>query len=437
MTTIKGYVSTMNVKELKGLCKKHKIKRYSRLVKNQLVDIIYDKYIELYDIQKLKKYNTIYENINFAFNDIIPNINTKLTQDKKIDYYRDTYDIEGAKKYLENGDTNGRHRCAISMNHNLTYDIIVKSKDIFEDWFGSYSCWHNISKYYSYLSIDFIEEFKDSINWRQLIMNHNLTDEIILKYQDKIKWTKLSKNPCLSLELIEKYINNVDNMRTKNKEIEDKYTKNITIYLKVLNNILKNNANLNIEFIYKYFDEIDNHEDIVLKNLLKNPYAPDNIKQLVCEVENSDFIKNLIWGLDDCNREINIGVYIRNVIDINDIDYYNENDVLTCDNVDKYKDVLNWYEIIRDWNIPYKIYSYIINNYIHKLPIDFILDNKRFKVWYYNTDYHSSYAYKRKQQRNQMEIIEEELIANAWHPNRVFRWCFTECEKIDIENNFK
>ena len=422
----------MKVKELKGLCKKHKIKRYSKLSKCQLVDIIYDKYIELYDIQKLKKYNTIYENINFAFNDLHSTIHTTLVEDEKINYYRDTYDIEDAITYIENGDNNGRYRCAISMNNNLTYDILVKYKDSFEDLFGSDLWWYNISAHYPYLCIDFIEEFKDSINWGQLATNYNLTDEIIIKYQDKFCWTKLTRNASLSLEVIDKYMNNIDNMKTKNQEIEDNFMRlsedNFTkhIHKVVWYNILLKNSNLNVGFISKYLDVMG--DDVDLKNLLKNPYAPDNIKQMVCEVEN----------IDDLNlnkKYMTIDTYIRDDIDRNDIDCYNENDLLSCENIDKYKDVLNWNELTLDAFIPYNIFSYIIINYSHKL-IDIVIGNKRFKEFCSNVNYHNSYAYKRQQQRKQMKIIEEELIETAWHPNRVFRWCFTECEKIDIENNF-
>ena len=372
MTTIEEYISFLKVKELKGLCKKHKIKRYSRLVKKELVDIIYDKYIELYDIQKLKKYNTIYENINFAFNDLHSTINTTLVvQDEKINYYRDTYDIEDAiisyiDYYRNKIWHDNRNMDAIFMNNNLTYDILVKYKDSFVEMpGGSWWFWRKISKYYSYLSIDFIEEFKDNIQFRWLSENHNLTDEIIIKYKDEFCWTEVTTPESLSLELIEKYMNNIDNM---------------------------------------------------------------NMKTKIQKIKNN-FIRKL-------KKYMTIDTYIRADIDRNAIMGYDENDVLCCDNVDKYKDVLNWNKLILVRHVPYNIFSYIINNYIDKLPIDIVIGNKRFKEYCSNVNYHNSYAYKRQQQRKQMEIIEEELIETAWSPNRMFDWCLCEEEKSRIKNNF-
>tara|TARA_R100000951_G_scaffold51727_1_gene43594 strand:+ start:300 stop:833 length:534 start_codon:yes stop_codon:yes gene_type:complete len=174
MTTFYDYFSAKTIKTLKELCKKNKIKRYSKLRKKELVNIVYEKYIQLYDIQKLKKDKSIYENVFIGFCDAMP-------------------------------------------NNQMILDMIYKNKNTHD-------------------------------NLKQIVNNKND----------------------------------------------------------------KNNKNTISQFI-----DIDNY--------------------------------------------------------IND----NDNDILCCVNIEKYKDVLNWDKLISDRSVPYKIYSYIIINYIHKLDIRIITGNIR------------------------------------------------------------
>ena len=62
----------------------------------------------------------------------------------------------------------------------------------------------------SNLTIEFIDNNKENINWQQLWGNPYLTPEMIDKYEDKIDFEYLSINKGLTIDIIIKYIDKLD-----------------------------------------------------------------------------------------------------------------------------------------------------------------------------------------------------------------------------------
>ena len=60
-----------------------------------------------------------------------------------------------------------------------------------------------IIKYYDY---NFIEEYKNKINWKYLSKNTNISYKIFEKYLDKIDWYYLSRNTNIPSSFFEKYL---------------------------------------------------------------------------------------------------------------------------------------------------------------------------------------------------------------------------------------
>lgn len=60
--------------------------------------------------------------------------------------------------------------------------------------------WHEIST--EQLSIDFLKEHKEQVNWLWVSEKIILNEEILEMFRDKIAWTKIVKNPTFSFDLL-------------------------------------------------------------------------------------------------------------------------------------------------------------------------------------------------------------------------------------------
>ena len=88
----------------------------------------------------------------------------------------------------------------VSKYQTLSEKFIEKHSDKI-DWF-----W--VSKYQT-LSEGFIEKYKDKIDWFYISQYQKLSEEFIEKYCDKVDWDYISKYQKLSEKFIEKYSNKV------------------------------------------------------------------------------------------------------------------------------------------------------------------------------------------------------------------------------------
>lgn len=66
--------------------------------------------------------------------------------------------------------------------------------------------WANVSAAGD-INVDFIRQFKDRLNWKNLCWNHNVnfTEEFIEEFKDKIDWRNVSNSVTLPNKLIFKY----------------------------------------------------------------------------------------------------------------------------------------------------------------------------------------------------------------------------------------
>lgn len=261
MPTIYELIENKTIKELKPLCKKNKIKNYSKMKKKELVDVLYNNYMELYKNKvSIETRDDIFKNVYNIFNDILNDeIKLMYKLEMRENKYINSYNIEDII-----ADEDGEVMWyLVSLNLHLTEETIEKYKD--ELW------WDEICRTYKSISIDFIEKYKDYtyMEWREISLNHNLSEDIIDKYKDELYWWELSKNPYLSLRMIEKYKYKID-------EEEQLYWDNIALY----------NYHLNNDFIDKYKDKF-------LKNKLTKSYLDRN-----------DYLNEKVFDVDEEKKYI-------------------------------------------------------------------------------------------------------------------------------------
>lgn len=130
----------------------------------------------------------------------------------KPDYFKNNYK-----------DNNYALECYFS-NKNVTMEFLEEFLEEID--------WNDIV-FNSYLPLEFIEKYSDRIDWRFIWHNKNITIEFIEKYIKKVNWDVLSENKCLTLEFIEKHMDKLD-----------------------WHGICKNSC-ITIEFVEKYIDKID------------------------------------------------------------------------------------------------------------------------------------------------------------------------------------
>ena len=99
----------------------------------------------------------------------------------------------------------------IKINENILRIISKYFKNGTNDIFGNliYSCWKTVT-YTQNLSIQFIKDFKDKINWYFASKYLNLNEQLISEFKDKVNWYFIFKYQKIrfSKRFILDYINN-------------------------------------------------------------------------------------------------------------------------------------------------------------------------------------------------------------------------------------
>jgi hypothetical protein len=94
---------------------------------------------------------------------------------------------------------------------NLIYKIIkdVKKSILYDQLDYYIKMYSNLNNYILYINEliteEFIEEFKDILNWKYICIYQYLSNEMIDKYSDYVKWFYVSKIQNISEENILKY----------------------------------------------------------------------------------------------------------------------------------------------------------------------------------------------------------------------------------------
>ncbi len=102
----------------------------------------------------------------------------------------------------------------INQNLEINWNGIVSNKSASElsiefiREFQDYLDWVEIS-HFRKLSEDFIREFQDKVNWYEISI-YNFNESFIEEFKDKIVWETFSKNIDLTEKIIEKYQDRVD-----------------------------------------------------------------------------------------------------------------------------------------------------------------------------------------------------------------------------------
>ena len=157
------------------------------------------------------------------------------------------YDLMDIKTWKLFNLTNDKYWYYISQNPKLKEEFIEKYKDQLD--------WDCISIHRK-LSEEFIEKYKDRVNWRFISLHQKLSEEFIEKYKDRVDWYRISSNQKLSKEFIEKYKDGVDwdciSLHQKlSEEFIEKYKDRVDWYW------ISSYQKLSEEFIEKYKDRVD------------------------------------------------------------------------------------------------------------------------------------------------------------------------------------
>ena len=135
----------------------------------------------------------------------------------------------------------------ISINQQLSEEFIEK--------FGDKVNWNYISVYQK-LSEEFIEKFGDKLNWDYISEYQKLSEEFIDKFKYKVYWDKISINQQLSEEFIEKFQYKfnwyyISKYQPLSEEFIEKFGDKVNWYY------ISKYQQLSEEFIEKFKDKVD------------------------------------------------------------------------------------------------------------------------------------------------------------------------------------
>jgi hypothetical protein len=238
--------------------------------------------------------------------------------------------------------------------------------------------WNNLCE--NPYAIEILEKNLNSINWFLLSGNPNAIN-LLEKNQDKIKWSQLSGN-CNAIELLEKNEDKINWFRlSSNINAIHLFEANLD---RIHWNIVSQNENA-IPFLIKYPHKID------LASFLENPRG-----------------RNLLRGNDKFWIDISL----------------NSNEI---DMLEKNIDKLNWFYLSANPNAIHLLelnqdkinWSMLSQN---ENAMDLLEKNQDKVNWHWLSSNPSIFVLNYNLFRNRMNIIKEELIMKALHPNRFERY---------------
>lgn len=252
----------------------------------------------------------------------------------------------------------------LSLNPCLSEEFFEKHKDkvdwnsifgnpnLSEEFFEKYIDKVNWYRLCSIISEQFFEKYKDrifsedverdSILWKRLCMNTNLSEEFFEKYIDKLEWWYILENPSISEEFFERHWDRV-------KEFKSAYIRNPgseSFIEKIGKKELLPSPRLQHWFLL----EISKN-----KNL-----SPQFIERQVVNIMEHN--KNILYT--SLISEINVTEeFIEKYMDVIDFDQLCHNPHVSEQFFEKYIDKVNWYHLSQNPNISeqffdkYKIYT--------------------------------------------------------------------------------
>lgn len=165
-------MDNLNLNELKAKAKQLGLKGYSKMKKQQLIDLINN------------------NNNNNQVNE--PN-DREQQLIKMIDHMFTVMDYRALYKLYKRN----------KIYADMVVDYIKKANP-FNDF-----QWDKISTIYG-LSIDFMKTFHDKLNWYLISMRQNLSDDAIRTFHDKLNWDEMSMYQTLSEDIIREFQDKVN-----------------------------------------------------------------------------------------------------------------------------------------------------------------------------------------------------------------------------------
>ena len=167
----------------------------------------------------LNKFNKMYNDLKSnLISEEIENNNMKLKELKDNIEFEDIlekydYDFDEISNDISSNFTKIPEDFIDCFKDKLNWDLICLNSyslsESFIEKYKDYVNWDIISEYQK-LSEPFIEKMKDYINWDIISNNQELSESFIEKYKDKLNWNKISYYQHLSKPFIEKYKNYIN-----------------------------------------------------------------------------------------------------------------------------------------------------------------------------------------------------------------------------------
>lgn len=344
----------------------------------------------------------------------------------------------------------------LSLNPNLTLDIIIEYKNEDWNWTNIFLCSNlNFIELVDFLyktTDKFSDEIRDCennekifIDWYHLSQNPNITFEVYTlikeKYGNVIDEKFLFLNDNFSLEDISKLTRPFDlNFLSFNKNLTIGFIENTDPYGNWDFLFLSQNIFISVEIITNYYPFFENN----FYNLSLNKHLNINI---IKHFRNENW--NWFWVSENDNitpQDIlsnldlpwnSVGILLNKNLDVNFIEKTKEKFKYKPDQIElvyneNILSVINFYgagSYNWNWN-QISLNEYITFDFIEKYQtfINFdLLTSNNF------TKYSISNVYCKESQlriQNRLNVYFEELIEVSCHPNRYFQWCLDDDDKL-------
>ncbi|XP_049782484.1 uncharacterized protein LOC126184158 [Schistocerca cancellata] len=187
-------MDNLNLKELKAKAKLLGIEGYSKMKKQQLIDLINNIQVNqpnAREQQLIELIHGIFKKMDFKLLHQLYESNETYA-DMIVDYIKNKNPFTD---YQWDRISSHRDWDQVSSYQTLSEDIIREFQDKVH--------WGRIS-HHQHLSEPFIREFEDKVDWRSISSEQMLSEEFIIEFQDKVHWEYILLKQNLSDSFIQK-----------------------------------------------------------------------------------------------------------------------------------------------------------------------------------------------------------------------------------------
>lgn len=153
-------------------------------------------------------------------------------------------------KYANGHLKNGGYWWNICQRDDLTMEFVRE--------YANYINWYSLSKNENFeVDEDFLDEFKDKINWKSFTRySKSMNEHIARKYKDLIDWDAISYKKYLSDDFIEEFAHRINwRVLWKYRKVDEDFLRRFKSY--IIWTIVCYQQKLSIEFVEENEDRVD------------------------------------------------------------------------------------------------------------------------------------------------------------------------------------